>query len=67
MKALDSSAVRLERLDGLIIIMIMYIYHALINSRSAHLIHINLSLNWRLRISVRHLLGTSHFHCLTVI
>ena len=67
MKALDCSVVRLERLDGLIIIIIMYIYDALINARSARQIHINLNLNWRLRISVRHLLGTSRFHCLTVV
>ena len=32
------------RSDALIIIIIMYIYHALINAPSAHMIHINLNM-----------------------
>ena len=30
--------------EGIIIIIIMYIYHALINALSAHMIHINLNM-----------------------
>ena len=48
----------LQRFSANIIIIIMYIYHALINTLSAHTIHINLNtifyvLEWILGASVR--------------
>ena len=36
--------IRRQNLKSLVVIIIMYIYHALINTLSAHMIHINLNM-----------------------
>ena len=44
LRTLSREAANIGTKEALIIIIIMYIYHALINALSAHMIHINLNM-----------------------